>query len=168
MFEIAQGNLKNAKKVVRGQIINKPDSEDIEGTIDVVEMNGGQTIINDDAYSSIFPIKASKLAQMLKQSEDMEEIKMRIYDYEYAQKTMIKDEFRLYFNYKEAKMRNSNKTTVTEYLRNIFGENVNLYLQNILGTSSNETQEVKEQQNEEKILKIWSDLLLLLKYRRDV
>ena len=88
---------------------------------------------------------------MLKQSEDMEEIKMRIYDYEYAQKTMIKDEFRLYFNYKEAKMRNSNKTTVAEYLRNIFGENVNLYLQ-----------------NEEKTLKIWSDLLLLLKYRRDV
>ena len=151
MFEIAQTNLKNAKKTARKQAENKQktskDKQELEGTIDILELNSGQTILKNDEDKRMFPLEVSILEKALKTVQGMGDNKHRIYDYSYAHTIMEDEEFRLYFNYKEAKAKTSGKPTMTSYLNQIIGDSVTVYLQDVVP---------------------WDDLLLLIKYGRGI
>lgn len=173
MFEIAQDSMKKAKKVVREQISNESKSDtisnaDIEGTIDIVEINGAQSIINDENYKGIFPLEASRLVSALEGTGGLDEWKIRLYDYSYAQQIMAPEEFRLYFNYKEAQFKKSHKESTTSYLRKVFRDNANIHLQAALSNGEGEDIPESEKNYYPNKAEIWADLLILLKYRRGV
>lgn len=150
LFNIAHDNLDKAKVITRVNDKNKTNGNKIkEGSIDISEIRGGQTVLNDEAYQGLFPLSYTEFAEALKQIDEMKDSKMRLYDYDYASEIMPKEEFNLYFEYKEAQaQRNKHKDKgVREYLKFIVNKETtaNIYLQNY---------------------KPWSDLLLLMKYRR--
>lgn len=144
MFKIAHDNLDKAKTITRSE-----GKKVMEGSIDITEIRGGQTVLNDKEYKGIFPLGYSQFAEAIKQIGNMKDSKMRLYDYDYASQIMPQEEFNLYFDYKEAQaMKNKYRDKgVREYLKLILQEDIsmNMYLQNNSP---------------------WSDLLLLMKYRR--
>lgn len=146
MFEKAQENLKIAKQKLK----QLPEEKQQEGNIHITELIGGQIV--DEHEKGLFPLYVSQLEVAINQVKRMEEAKLRFYDYEQASKIMEKDEFNLYFEYKEAqvsKNENTNRQT-KEYLTDILNQSnipnqdsVNVYLQKH---------------------KPWRDLILIVKY----
>lgn len=150
MFEIARDNLKQAKKYAKRvrEIENTRNIED-EGTIDIIELSGAQDVINDESYDGIFPMKASTLKRAIEKIGDMESFKLRMTEYNYAKKTMQKDEYNLYFNYKEAQLIKQGKQKGT---RAILGE----IFQNEFGN------QYLQEHNP------WGELIMLMKYGKGI
>ncbi len=150
MFEIAKDNLKEAKKYAKkeNEERNNKKIED-EGTVDIIELSGAQDVINATKYKGIFPMRASTLKKVIEKIPMMQGYKLRMIDYNYAQKNMQKEEYNLYFTYKEAQsIKQREQLGIRVILEELLGEMVNnIYLQ---------------EHNP------WAELVMLMKYGKGI
>ena len=150
MFEIAKGNLKEAKEYAKkeNEERNNKKIED-EGTVDIIELSGAQDVINATKYKGIFPMRASTLKKVIEKIPMMQDYKLRMIDYNYAKKNMQKEEYNLYFTYKEAQgIKQRGQLGIKVILEELFGEMANnIYLQ---------------EHNP------WAELIMLMKYGKGI
>ncbi|WP_238917854.1 hypothetical protein [Clostridium sp. YIM B02555] len=111
LFSIAQQKLKSAKTLIKkGENIK-------EGSIDIVEILGNMHINFGD--KGLFPMTNSKFKKVLKELTDNNSANSQFHKISYAKKTMIEDEFNLFYYYQESKKKK--EESIDQLIKRIYG-----------------------------------------------
>lgn len=112
LFSIAQQKLKSAKTLI------KKDKNIEEGSIDIVEILGNMHINFED--KGLFPMTNSKFKKMLKELIDNNSANSQLHKISYAQKTMLEEEFNLFYYYQESKNKKKEES-IDQLIKRIYG-----------------------------------------------
>lgn len=110
LFNIAQDRLKEAKKITRNDNLN-------EGSLDIVELLGGIHI--NASNNREFPMSNTRFKQILKEFRNSKLGRTQLHKISYAQKTMLEEEFNLFYYYQESK-RSKNDPSIDQLIKNIY------------------------------------------------